>query len=74
MTLVYAYPAAANHITPPGHPERVDRLAAVEKGRSRLKLTRRDAPMAAETDLLLCHPARYSRESNRPSPPKASLS
>ena len=59
MTLVYAYPAAANHITPPGHPERVDRLAAVEKGLSRLKLPRRDAPMAAETDLLLCHPAAY---------------
>ena len=49
MTLVYAYPAAANHITPPGHPERVDRLAAVEKALNRLKLPRRDAPLAAET-------------------------
>ena len=59
MTLVYAYPASAHHITPPGHPERVDRLAAVEKGLAGLALTRRDAPLAAEADLLLCHPAVY---------------
>ncbi len=59
MTLIYAYPAAAKHITPPGHPERVDRLAAVEKALSGLKLTRRNAPLASESDLLLCHPAAY---------------
>ena len=59
MTLVYGYPASARHITPPGHPERVDRLDAVEKGLALLKVTRRDAPLAAEADLLLCHPARY---------------
>lgn len=59
MTLVYAYPASARHITPPGHPERVDRLAAVEKGLAGLAVTRRDAPLAAEADLLLCHPAVY---------------
>ena len=59
MTLIYAYPASARHITPPGHPERVDRLAAVEKALVGLSLTRRDAPMATEADLLLCHPAAY---------------
>ena len=59
MTLVYAYPASAHHITPPGHPERVDRLAAVEMGLAGLPVTRRDAPLAAEADLLLCHPAAY---------------
>ena len=59
MTLVYAYPASARHITPPGHPERIDRLAAVEAGLAGLPLTRRDAPLAAEADLLLCHPATY---------------
>ena len=59
MTLIYAYPSSARHITPPGHPERVDRLAAVERGLQGLTVTRRDAPLAAESDLLLCHPAAY---------------
>ncbi len=59
MTLVYAYPASARHITPPGHPERVDRLAAVEAGLAGLGCIRRLAPLAAESDLLLCHPASY---------------
>ncbi len=59
MTLVYAYPSAARHITPPGHPERVDRLAAVEKGLAGLVVERRQAPLAAEEDILLCHPAAY---------------
>ena len=59
MTLVYSTPAAARHITPPGHPERVDRLAAVERGLNRLDLTRRDAPLAALADLHLCHPATH---------------
>ena len=59
MTLVYAYPASARHITPPGHPERVDRIAAVERGVQGIKVTRRDAPLAADADLQLCHPAAY---------------
>ena len=59
MTLVYTCPAAASHITPPGHPERTDRLAAVERGLQGLDVTRRIAPLAAEQDLLLCHPAPY---------------
>ena len=60
MTLVYAYPASARHITPPGHPDRIDRLAAVEAGLAGLGTTRRQAPLAAASDLLLCHPASYS--------------
>jgi acetoin utilization deacetylase AcuC-like enzyme len=59
MTLVYGYPASARHITPPGHPERVDRLDAVEQGLLGLGVTRRAAPLATESDLLLCHPATY---------------
>lgn len=59
MTLLYAYPSAAHHITPPGHPERVDRLAAVERGLTGIPLTRREAPLATEAQLLLCHPAAY---------------
>ncbi len=59
MTLVYSHPAASRHRTPPGHAERIERLAAVEKGLSGLAVTRRSSPLAQESDLLLCHPARY---------------
>lgn len=59
MTLLYVYPSAAHHITPPGHPERVDRLAAVERGLQGIPLTRREAPLATEAQLLLGHPAAY---------------
>jgi len=59
MTLLYAYPSAAHHITPPGHPERVDRIAAVERGLKGIPLTRREAPPATEAQLLLGHPAAY---------------
>ncbi|MEO8242508.1 MAG: histone deacetylase family protein [bacterium] len=59
MTLVYADPAAARHRTPPGHPERVERLAAVEAGLLGLSVTRRHSPLADEADILLCHPAAY---------------
>lgn len=59
MTLLYAYPSAAHHITPPGHPERVDRLAAVERGLQGIPLTRREAPLATQAQLLLGHPASY---------------
>ncbi len=44
---------------PPGHPERVERLAAVERGLSGLAVERRECPMGDEADVLRCHPARY---------------
>ncbi len=56
MTLIYAHSAATLHRTPPGHPERADRIAAVERGLAGLKLTRRESPLAVEADLLRCHP------------------
>ena len=59
MTLIYAHPVASRHRTPAGHPERVDRLEAVERGLSGLTLTRRLSPLAAETDVLRCHPQEY---------------
>lgn len=57
--LIYATDAATHHITPPGHPERVDRIAAVERGLLGIPATRRTSPLAAEADILMCHPARY---------------
>ena len=47
------------HITPPGHPERIERLSAVERGLQGLGLERRDCPMGEEADVLRCHPVRY---------------
>jgi acetoin utilization deacetylase AcuC-like enzyme len=57
--LIYATEASARHITPIGHPERVDRIAAVERGLAGIPATRRESPLAEEADILRCHPARY---------------
>lgn len=59
MTLLFAHPAANRHRTPQGHPERVDRLQAVERGLADLKLDRRESPQADMADLLRCHPQTY---------------
>ncbi len=57
--LVLSHPDCALHLTPPGHPERVDRLLAVEQGLAGLRLVRQDCPMGDEADVLRCHPASY---------------
>jgi acetoin utilization deacetylase AcuC-like enzyme len=59
VVLVFSHAAFAGHLTPPGHPERVDRLAAVERGLAGLAVTRRDCPMGDEAEVLRCHPASY---------------
>ncbi len=58
-TQFYSHAAFAGHVTPPGHPERVDRLAAVAEGLAAHPLDRREAPLAQESELLRCHPAEY---------------
>jgi acetoin utilization deacetylase AcuC-like enzyme len=57
--LVYSHPDCRHHVTPPGHPERVDRLMAAERGLSGLAVERRESPMGDEADVLRCHPAGY---------------
>ena len=57
--LVFSHEASTRHVTPDGHPERVDRLAAVEHGLTGLGTTRIRSPMADTEDILRCHPARY---------------
>lgn len=59
-TAFYSHPAFAGHVTPPGHPERVERLAAVEVGVMDLPLDRRAAPLAALDEVLRCHPRVYA--------------
>jgi acetoin utilization deacetylase AcuC-like enzyme len=62
MTLLVENPAGLDHLTPPGHPERVERLEEINEALSAPEfdsLTRIEAPMAAEASLLLGHPQLY---------------
>ncbi len=58
-TALYQHGAFRRHVTPPGHPEQVARMGAVEAGLAGLMLDRREAPMAADLEVLRCHPAAY---------------
>ncbi|MFN4130575.1 MAG: histone deacetylase family protein, partial [Paracoccaceae bacterium] len=57
--LVFSHSDCTRHVTPPGHPERVERLASVEAGLAGLPVERRDCPPGDEADILRCHPGRY---------------
>lgn len=59
MTLIFAHVTSAQHKTPADHPERVDRIAAVERGLAGLAVKRRISPLAAQADILRCHPQSY---------------
>jgi acetoin utilization deacetylase AcuC-like enzyme len=61
-TLLITHPACLNHLTPPGHPERPDRLRAVERALESERfqmLVRVEAPAADLETLALCHPMDY---------------
>ncbi len=70
MVLVYAHPASAGHVTPPGHPEQVARLWSVERGLSGLAVARREMPLGVDADVLRCHPADYMARVRGTSPAK----
>jgi acetoin utilization deacetylase AcuC-like enzyme len=57
--IAYSHVDCLGHLTPPGHPERAERLAAVERGLAGLAIERRECPMGSDADVLRCHPARY---------------
>lgn len=56
MMRIYTHPDCLDHLTPPGHPEQVARLRAVDRGLSGLPYARLDCPLGAEADLLRGHP------------------
>ena len=61
-TLLISHPACLNHLTPPGHPERPDRLRAIEEALADERfqlLAREQAPMAAQEIIALVHPTEY---------------
>jgi acetoin utilization deacetylase AcuC-like enzyme len=61
-TLLITHPACLEHLTPQGHPERPDRLRAIERALEVEKfqtLTRVAAPRASLETIALCHPMDY---------------
>ena len=61
-TLFITHPACLNHLTPPGHPERTDRLRAIERAfadEQFRNLIRAEAPAADLDTIALCHPMDY---------------
>lgn len=57
--IVFTHDDFHRHVTPPGHPERVERLAAVERGLAGLAVERRACPMGDAAEVLRCHPPGY---------------
>jgi acetoin utilization deacetylase AcuC-like enzyme len=61
-TLYITHPACLNHLTPRGHPERPERLRAIEQALEAEKfanLVREQAPMLDADTIALCHPKDY---------------
>ena len=70
-TLFLSHPACLEHLTPPGHPERPDRLRAIEQALEDEKfqtLAREQAPMAPQEIVALCHPLDYVEAIRNASP------
>src|SRR3954462_12658627 len=61
-TLLLTHPACLEHVTPAGHPERPDRLRAIERifeSEAFQGLAREQAPAAALDTIALCPPMDY---------------
>jgi acetoin utilization deacetylase AcuC-like enzyme len=64
-TLLLTHPACLDHLTPPGHPERPDRLRAINQvlGEERFNpLVREEAPEGDLDSVALCHGEHYITE------------
>jgi len=64
-TLLLSHRSSLDHQTPPGHPERPDRIRAIEQvlGESRFdKLVREQAPEGTLDSVTLCHSEHYISE------------
>jgi acetoin utilization deacetylase AcuC-like enzyme len=72
-TLLLTHRASLDHLTPPGHPERPDRIRAVDQvlGEGRFdKLVRQEAPEGTLELARLCHDEHYIEELRRIAPDK----
>jgi acetoin utilization deacetylase AcuC-like enzyme len=75
-SLLITHPACLEHLTPPGHPERPDRLRAVERALAAEKfqaLSRVHAPTAPFDVIALCHPMDYIMEIRDASPKEGTV-
>ncbi len=66
--LVFTHEDCAQHVTPPGHPESVDRLLAVNRALAQLPVVRAKSPLAEDAEILRCHPAAYLAKVRRAVP------
>jgi acetoin utilization deacetylase AcuC-like enzyme len=76
MTLLLSHPASLNHQTPPGHPERPDRIRAVDEtlSESRFdKLARELSPEGSLELVTLCHNEHYVDELRDIAPSKGQV-
>src|SRR5581483_7441867 len=70
-TLLVSHPACLEHLNPTGHPERPDRLRAIERVLEQecfQQLARVQAPAAALETVALCHPLDYVMEIREATP------
>jgi len=70
-TLFITHPACLEHLMPAGHPERPDRLRAIERALEAEKfqtLARSQAPLASLETIALCHPMEYIVEVREAAP------
>src|SRR3954453_13449223 len=75
-TLLLSHPACLDHLTPMGHPERPDRLRAVERALEHEKfqsLAREQAPMASLDVIARVHPMDYVEQVREASPREGML-
>ena len=64
-TLLLSHPACLDHLTPPGHPERPDRMRAINQILAETRfdpLVRVEAPEGSLDDVTLCHSEAYVTE------------
>ncbi|MGE0284475.1 MAG: histone deacetylase family protein [Rhizobiaceae bacterium] len=70
-TRLYTHPIYLEHLTPPGHPERPDRLRAIAKvleDDAFADLDRQQSPLGDEETILACHPESYLEKVRRSIP------
>ncbi|MDG1280707.1 MAG: histone deacetylase family protein [Pseudorhodobacter sp.] len=58
-TALFTHPDCDQHVEPPGHPEQVARLKAVQTALARIDLLRLEAPLGDWADITRCHPQSY---------------
>src|ERR1700732_1844310 len=70
-TFLLSHPSTLDHLTPPGHPERPDRIRAVNETPSESRfaaLVRETAPEGSLDLVTLCHDEHYVNELRRIAP------